>query len=121
MTSHTQNNVWQGSAKLPEYRNRIELRLRHVNQLFNSLDPAPFYEQDLDTDAEEFIVGWARHVATARDFPLRLVAHRRSQTALSKFECGRVHVGRRRQRLDVHWPSVIRHWASELQHGEFRL
>lgn len=58
MTSHSQNNAWQGSAKLPEYRNRIELRLRHVNQLFNSLDPSPFYEQDLDSDAEEFIVGW---------------------------------------------------------------
>jgi hypothetical protein len=39
---------------------RIELRLRELNQLFDSFDPAPFHEKDLDRDAEEFIVSWAR-------------------------------------------------------------
>ncbi|MEX2216400.1 MAG: hypothetical protein WD768_19975 [Phycisphaeraceae bacterium] len=34
-------------------------------QLFNSFDPTPFPEKDLDADAEEFIVGWAR------EFPAR--------------------------------------------------
>lgn len=37
----------------------IELRLREVSQLFNSLDPSPFKEKDLDHDAEEYIVSWA--------------------------------------------------------------
>lgn len=37
----------------------ISLQLRDVQQLFNSLDPTPFPERDLDADAEEFIVGWA--------------------------------------------------------------
>lgn len=40
--------------------NLIEVRLRQLGQLFNSLDPTPFHHQDLDPDAEEFIVGWAR-------------------------------------------------------------
>jgi hypothetical protein len=51
----------------------IELRLRGISQLFNSLDPSPFNEQDLDKDAEEFIVGWARELPRRR--PLRLVLH----------------------------------------------
>ena len=37
----------------------IELRLRELPQLFNSLDPTPFHHKDLDPDAEEFIVSWA--------------------------------------------------------------
>ncbi len=37
----------------------IEVRLREVTQLFNSMDPSPFQERDLDADAEEFILSWA--------------------------------------------------------------
>jgi len=44
---------------------RVELNLRDVNQLFNTIDPSPFREKDLDRDAEEFIVSWTR------EFPLR--------------------------------------------------
>ena len=40
----------------------IEIRLSKLDQLFNSLDPAPFHERDLDADAEEFIVAWAREL-----------------------------------------------------------
>ena len=40
----------------------IEVRVRDVAQLFNSLDPSPFRERDLDTDAEDFIVSWAREL-----------------------------------------------------------
>jgi hypothetical protein len=38
----------------------IELRLRTIKQLFQSLDPAPFHDQDLDPDAVAYIVGRAR-------------------------------------------------------------
>jgi len=51
----------------------IQLRLREVTQLFNSLDPSPFNEQDLDHDAEEFIVSWARELSHRAK--LRLVLH----------------------------------------------
>jgi hypothetical protein len=52
---------------------QIELNLRDVNQLFNTMDPSPFNERDLDHDAEEFIVSWARELPL-RD-PLELVVH----------------------------------------------
>jgi len=50
--------------------NRIELRLRELVQLFNSMDPSPFVDRDLDRDAEEFIVGWARELPAAHEFEL---------------------------------------------------
>ena len=34
----------------------IELFLRTPRQIFNSLDPSPFHEKDLDNDAEAYIV-----------------------------------------------------------------
>lgn len=43
----------------------IEIKLRDIMQLFNSLDPSPFHEKDLDDDAEHYIVG------TVREFPLK--------------------------------------------------
>ncbi len=39
--------------------NIIDIRISDIRQLFNSLDPSPFHERDLDREAEEFIVGWA--------------------------------------------------------------
>src|ERR1043165_4321044 len=50
--------------------NHIEVRLRELAQLFNSLDPSPFIDRDLDADAEEFIVGWARELPHKDDFAL---------------------------------------------------
>ena len=35
---------------------RVELNLKDIDQLFNTIDPSPFHEKDLDHDAEEFIV-----------------------------------------------------------------
>lgn len=40
-------------------RHMIDVRVSDLRQLFNSLDPSPFHEKDLDRDAEEYIVGWA--------------------------------------------------------------
>jgi hypothetical protein len=53
-------------------RARIELRLREVKQLFDSFDPAPFHEKDLDRDAEEFIVSWAREYPAGAPLVFRL-------------------------------------------------
>ena len=41
----------------------IEIKLSSVIQLFNSFDPAPFYEKELDNAAEHYIVD------TVDDFP----------------------------------------------------
>ncbi|HUO44553.1 MAG TPA: hypothetical protein VMT94_06530 [Burkholderiales bacterium] len=51
----------------------IEIRIRELKQLFNSMDPTPFHHQDLDPAAEEFIVSWAREYPA--DSPLELVIH----------------------------------------------
>ena len=51
----------------------IEVRVREVAQLFNSLDPSPFHERDIDTDAEDFIVGYARELPANR--PFLLIVH----------------------------------------------
>jgi hypothetical protein len=51
----------------------IEVRVTSLAQLFNSLDPSPFHERDLDDDAEAHIVGWARELAD--DAPLVIVVH----------------------------------------------
>lgn len=51
----------------------IAVRVRELAQLFNSLDPSPFHERDLDNDAEEYIVGWARELPPDR--PLTLAVY----------------------------------------------
>jgi hypothetical protein len=40
----------------------IEVRVAELRQLFNSIDPAPFRERDLDPKVEEFIVEWSQEV-----------------------------------------------------------
>jgi hypothetical protein len=51
----------------------IELRLNDVGQLFNTMDPSPFHERDLDHDAEEFILSWAREHERDSDLRIRVV------------------------------------------------
>lgn len=58
---------------LPQGHGRIEVQVGELRQLFNSLDPTPFRERDLDPKAEEFIAGWASEIHG--DAPLCLVVH----------------------------------------------
>jgi hypothetical protein len=50
----------------------IMLRLRELAQLFNSMDPSPFVERDLDADAEEFITSWARELPAGAELELAI-------------------------------------------------
>jgi hypothetical protein len=72
----------------------IEIRVDEASQLFDTLDPFPFRERDLDSDAEEYIVGWAREIG--HNEPLTIVVHlppgeeqseaaRNLQTALARY------------------------------------
>src|ERR1700738_1072830 len=61
-----------GKRSLPA-ANAIEIQIEEISQLFHSLDPFPFREKDLDKEAEEFIVSWARELPT--DQSLRIVVH----------------------------------------------
>ena len=49
----------------------IELRVNEANQLFDSLDPFPFREKDLNEEKEEGIVSWAREISTDR--PIKII------------------------------------------------
>ena len=42
----------------------IEIKLSSVMQLFNSFDPAPFHEKELDTAAEHYIIETVKDLAT---------------------------------------------------------
>ena len=60
----------EGTA--PESRGHLRLSLQRIGQLFNSLDPSPFREKDLDDDAEQFLVSWARELHPHADLRLTL-------------------------------------------------
>jgi hypothetical protein len=51
----------------------VEVHLRELRALFNSLDPAPFLDKDLDDEAEQYIVGAVEEFPLAT--PLKLVLH----------------------------------------------
>jgi len=57
----------------PQSVSTIEVSVDDADQLYESLDPYPFHDRDLDTDAEAYIVGWARELP--RDHSFRILVH----------------------------------------------
>lgn len=51
----------------------IEIQVDKIGQLFNTFDPTPFRDRDLDRDAEDHIVNWARELP--RNVPITIVVH----------------------------------------------
>jgi hypothetical protein len=51
----------------------IAIRLRTISQLFNSFDPSPFRERDIDAGVEEFVVGWVRELPRGEDFTIAVI------------------------------------------------
>lgn len=51
----------------------IEIKLATVQQLFDSLDPSPFREKDMDDEAENYVVSAVREFGLHA--PLKLVFH----------------------------------------------
>ncbi len=50
----------------------IELQVDKVGQLFDTLDPMPFREKDLDRQAEDYIVSWARELPRSAALQIRV-------------------------------------------------
>lgn len=50
----------------------IEVHISELTQIFNSLDPSPFHEKDLDADADEFVLGWAKELPRQKPLALRV-------------------------------------------------
>lgn len=61
---------------------KVEVRVENLRQFFNSMDPSPFYERDLDPDAEHYIVSWAEEFPLKE--PVHLVVHLESAAAESQ-------------------------------------
>jgi hypothetical protein len=64
----------------------IAVRVHAIAQLFNSIDPSPFRERDIDASVEEFLVGWVRELPA--DTPVRVTVHLPSAEALKPEAAG---------------------------------
>ena len=60
----------------------IEVQVDRVVQLFDTLDPFPFGERDLDKEAEEYILSWARELP--KRGAIKIVVHLPAQEAASE-------------------------------------
>ena len=47
-------------------RHAIQVHVADLAQVYNSMDPTPFHNRDLDPVAEDFIVEWARELPPQR-------------------------------------------------------
>lgn len=56
----------------PAESGRLEISLRQVQQLFNSLDPAPFHERELDLGAETYLLSWVQELPAEAALELSL-------------------------------------------------
>ena len=60
----------------------IALRVNEIGQLFQSLDPSPFRERNLDKEADEYILSWARELP--KNHPIKIIVHLPEREAQSK-------------------------------------
>ncbi|MGZ3745079.1 MAG: hypothetical protein ACXVBQ_14550 [Pseudobdellovibrionaceae bacterium] len=51
----------------------VELHVRELSQLFDSMDPSPFHEKDLDRNAEEYVVASIKELHSSK--PASLVIY----------------------------------------------
>ena len=71
MTNTSETDKQSSGDPIPLKCSLIEVHVGELKQLFNSIDPSPFRNKDLDPKADEFIVGWAKDMP--RDVPLALL------------------------------------------------
>jgi hypothetical protein len=59
-SGHTETSMQHRFKTRRAAPHRIEVFVDRIEQLFNSMDPSPFPDKDLDEDAEEFIISWVQ-------------------------------------------------------------
>jgi hypothetical protein len=62
-------------------RAQLDLHLGEMRQIFNSMDPAPFRERDLDPKASDYIVDWAEETPGGQPLALRVSLSRERPAA----------------------------------------
>lgn len=106
--------------EIPSGSGRIEVYVRDLDQLFNSMDPSPFHRKTLDRDAEDFIVSSAKEVPA--DAPLELLVHLAGPAGLAD-ESGilrdaiRRHFARRREMARRELRQLLRRGRKSLMIG----
>src|SRR5665647_2629191 len=68
-----------GPMTSPERSIEIAVRTHSIGHLFNSFDPSPFREKDLDAGVEDFLVSWVRELPVGA--PFTIVVHLPSDEA----------------------------------------
>lgn len=99
---------------------RIEISLSSLSQLFNSMDPSPFYERDLDPHAEQYLVSWAQELPESAR--LELLIHLRNEPATAESQVrtreGLSHYfGERRRLCSLQLKELLRQGRSSLAIG----
>jgi hypothetical protein len=94
----------------------IRLHVAKAAQLFNSLDPSPFHEKQIDVDAEKFIVDWQHDLGSK---PFHIVV-RLPKEALANVESA--HIGAAmRNHFEEKAQSEGRRLRLELERGQWSL
>jgi hypothetical protein len=74
-------NVSAAGDLIPPNCEIIEVRVVEIGQLFNTIDPTPFRDRDLDPNVEEFIVDWSREISMTKSIALVVHLDRAASTA----------------------------------------
>jgi hypothetical protein len=98
----TANSWLESSDRAP-----IQVSIHDVRQLFDSIDPSPFRERDLDPGCEELIVSWAREFPPDRPLQIEIRLDR-EQPASGLL----ADVSERERRLLERLAGVWVHWVS---------
>ena len=80
----------------------LELRLRDLSQLFDSLDPSPFLEKDIDPKAEEYILDSVAELPPQASYSLLIHLDRAPASSDPDHDVGdaiREHFARQTKRL----------------------
>jgi len=98
----------------------IRVRVGNPQQLFNSVDPSPFVERDLDPACVEFIVNWARELAQDHDLRLEIdigAGHRENPLLAEIPTAVRAHFEREVYMQDLRVRRVMREARTSLGLG----
>jgi hypothetical protein len=109
----------KGTADHHLRKQRVELELRNVDALFNSMDPAPFHEKDLDHDAEEFIVSWMREypLTTPVTLHVHLIEWPAEDPTATIREAVHHYFAYRGQLIDMEFRQLMKHARTSLLIG----
>lgn len=85
----------------------VEVHVAHIDQLFNAIDPSPFHSRDLDADADEYIVKYAKELP--KNATVELLIH------LDQPPGNRAKLGMVEQAIRAHFEASAQSTQAQLQ------